>query len=122
MKYLFLDSKNEETQSSKWIGMIFLKRRYSSEREEEFFFSCEHGCEGEVENPKVLVFGGNKFNDQPDMANCKAGNTCRFVATEEVFKQIDTTTVEMITQMNYVNKSYDYSQDFEVSTYQAAML
>ena len=49
------------------------------------------------------------------MANCKAGNTCRFTATEEVFQQIDTTTVEMTTQMNYFNESYDYSKDFEVS-------
>ena len=49
------------------------------------------------------------------MANCKAGNTCRFAATEEVFQQIDTTTVEMTTQMNYFNESYDYSQDFEVT-------
>ena len=49
------------------------------------------------------------------MANCKAGNTCRFVATEEVFQQIDTTTVEMTTQVNYFNESYDYSQDFVVS-------
>ena len=68
MKYLFLDSKNGKAESSKWIGMIFLKRRYSSEREEEFFFSCEYGCEGEVDNPKLLVFGGNKFRGQDDMA------------------------------------------------------
>ena len=50
-----------------------------------------------------------------NIANCKAGNTCRFVATEEVFQQIDTTTVEMTTQVNYFNESYDYSQDFEVT-------
>ena len=50
-----------------------------------------------------------------NMANCKVGNTCRFVATEEVFQQIDTTTVEMTTQVNYFNESYDYSQDFEVT-------
>ena len=71
LKYLFLDSKNEENGavgSSEWVGMIFLKRRYSSEREEEFFFSCESGCEGEIENPKLLVFGGNKFHGQDDMA------------------------------------------------------
>lgn len=49
------------------------------------------------------------------MANCKAGHTCRFVATEEVFQQIDTTTVEMTTQVNYFNESYDYTKDFEVS-------
>ena len=49
------------------------------------------------------------------MANCKAGHTCRFVATEEVFQQIDTTTVEMTTQVNYFNESYDYTKDFEAS-------
>ena len=70
LKYLFLDSKNEDNgaTSSEWVGMIFLKRRYSSEREEEFFFSCESGCEGEIENPKLLVFGGNKYYGQDDMA------------------------------------------------------
>ena len=70
LKYIFLDSKNEDNAgtSSEWVGMIFLKRRYSSEREEEFFFSCESGCEGEIENPKLLVFGGNKYYGQDDMA------------------------------------------------------
>ena len=70
-----------------WGGMIFLKRKYTSdESEEELFFACDKGCVGDLESPKIIRFGYSS-NVEDDVAICIVNDTCRLKATAEVFRQ-----------------------------------